>query len=51
MAVDGINIRSRGKQEEFRGLALDPASVWRMRRLTRDGMAKPVSRDKILRRE
>ena len=26
-------------------------SVWRMSRLTRDGTAKPVSRNRILRRE
>ena len=29
----------------------DSASLWRMSRLTRDGTAKPVSRNQILRRE
>ena len=41
----------RGTREESRKQALDSAWSMEMSKLTRDGNAKPVSRDQILRRE
>ena len=46
-----MNRRRRGTREEFRKQALDSAWNMEMSRLTRDGTAESVSRDKILRRE
>ena len=46
-----MNGRRRGTREESRKQALDSAWSMEMSKLTRDGTAKPVSRDQILRRE
>ena len=47
-----MNRRRRGTREESRKQALDSArSNMEMSKLTRDGTAEPVSRDRILRRE
>ena len=46
-----MNGRRRGTREESRKQALDSAWSMEMSKLTRDGIAKPVSRAQILRRE
>ena len=46
-----MNGRRRGTREESRKQALDSAWSMEMSKLTRDGTAKPVLRDQILRRE
>ena len=50
--VPKMNGRRRGNREESRTKqALDSAWSMEMSKLTRDGTAEPVSRDRILRRE
>ena len=46
-----MNGRRSGTREKSRKQALDSAWSMEMSRLTRDGIAEPVSRDQILRRE
>ena len=46
-----MNGRRSGTREKSRKQALDSAWSMEMSRLARDGTAKPVSRDQILRRE
>ena len=51
VGVGKVYGRHRGHREQYHKKAPDSAGVWRMSRLTRDGTAKSVSRNQILRRE